>query len=104
MYAPFNRRELLRSSGLGFGALALGDLLSAESRAAESAANPLAAQPPHLPGTAKSVIFLFMQGGPSQLETFDPKPVLTKFDGQLLPESLRNYDLAQINTADSKIM
>ncbi len=45
-----------------------------------------------------------MQGGPSQLETFDPKPLLTKYDGQLLPESLRDFDLAQINTADSKIM
>ena len=45
-----------------------------------------------------------MQGGPSHLETFDPKPVMKKFDGQLLPESLQNFDLAQINTADSKVM
>jgi hypothetical protein len=104
MLLPFNRREFLRNSGLGFGALALGDLLTSESRAADAVANPLAARPPHLPGTAKSVIFLFMQGGPSQLETFDPKPVLTRYDGELLPESLRNYDLAQINTADSKVM
>ncbi|MFO1094909.1 MAG: DUF1501 domain-containing protein [Planctomycetaceae bacterium] len=102
--AFLHRRDFLRDSGLGFGALALGSLLSAEARAASAAANPLAARPAHLPGTAKSVIFLFMQGGPSQLETFDPKPVLTRFDGQLLPESLRNYDLAQINTADSKVM
>jgi hypothetical protein len=64
----------------------------------------LAAQPAQFPGTAKSIIFLFMQGGPSHLETFDPKPVMKKFDGQLLPESLRNFDLAQINTADSKVM
>jgi hypothetical protein len=104
MFDSWNSREFLRNHGLGFGAIALGDLLSAESRAADAVTNPLAVRPPHLPGTARSVIFLFMQGGPSQLETFDPKPVLTRFDGQLLPESLRNYDLAQINTADSKVM
>ena len=45
-----------------------------------------------------------MQGGPSQLETFDPKPVMSRYDGQLLPESLRDFDLAQINTADAKIL
>lgn len=104
MPAPSIRRDFLRSGGLGFGALALGDLLTRESRAVDAAANPLAPHPPHLPGTARSIIFLFMQGGPSQLETFDPKPLLTKYDGQLLPESLRDYDLAQINTADSRIM
>ncbi len=104
MITSHSRRDFLQNSGLGFGALALGDLLSCESRAADSAVNPLAARESHFPGTAKSVIFLFMQGGPSQLETFDPKPVLARFDGQLLPESLRNYDLAQINAADSKVM
>ena len=104
MMTSLSRRDFLQNGGLGFGALALGDLLSSESRAADSVVNPLAAREPHLPGTAKSVIFLFMQGGPSQLETFDPKPVLTRFDGQLLPESLRDYDLAQINAADSKGM
>jgi len=50
------------------------------------------------------VIFLFMQGGPSHLETFDYKPALRKYDGQLLPDSLRDFDLAQINTADAKVM
>ena len=100
-----SRREFLQAGGLGFGGLALGDLLRNESSGQErSAADPLAARPAHLPGTARNVIFLFMQGGPSQLETFDPKPVMKKFDGQLLPESLRNYDLAQINTADAKVM
>jgi hypothetical protein len=64
MMVPFNRREFLRNSSLGFGALALGDLLTAESRAADAVGNPLAARPPNLPGTARSVIFLFMQGGP----------------------------------------
>lgn len=104
MMTLHSRRDFLQNSGLGFGALALGDLLTAESRAGNSAAGPLAARSPQFPGTAKSIIFLFMQGGPSHLETFDPKPLMRKFDGQLLPESLRNFDLAQINTADSKVM
>ena len=100
------RRNLLYSGGLGFGALALGDLLSREARAAAPPVpvGPLAPKPPHLPGTAKSVIFLFMQGGPSQVETFDPKPMLAKYDGKLLPKELQDYDLAQINTADSTVM
>ncbi|MFP6766675.1 MAG: DUF1501 domain-containing protein [Planctomycetaceae bacterium] len=100
-----SRREFLQTGGLGFGGLVLGELLRNESRGQErSAANPLLARPAHLPGTARNVIFLFMQGGPSQLETFDPKPVMKKFDGQLLPKSLQDYDLAQINTADAKVM
>ena len=99
-----SRRDFLWNGGLGFGALALGELLSAKSRAGQSAADPLAARPPHFPAKAKSIIFLFMQGGPSHLETFDPKPAMKKFDGQLLPESLRNFDLAQINAADSKVL
>ena len=48
-------------------------------------ANPLAARQPHFPPTAKSVIFLFMSGGPSQIDLFDPKPALTKWDGQPPP-------------------
>jgi len=104
MWTLPSRRDFLLNGGLGFGALALGHLLASESLAGDTAANPLAARPPHFPGTAKSIIFLFMQGGPSHLETFDPKPALSKYDGQLLPESLRNYDLAQINTADAKVM
>jgi len=100
-----SRREFLRRFGLGFGSLALGDLLAREATAEkETQVNPLVAQSPHFPGTAKHVIFLFMQGGPSQLETFDPKPQMAKYDGKLLPESLRNFDLAQINTADAKVL
>ena len=91
--------ELMGSDGR------LGDLLAAESRAAQhQSASRQASRPPHVPGTAKSVIFLFMQGGPSHLETFDSKPFLQKYDGQLLPESLRDFDLAQINTADAQVM
>ena len=60
------------------------DVLRAPRRAA---ANPLAPKPPHFPAKAKSVIFLMMAGGPSQMETFDPKPVLNKLAGQRMPES-----------------
>lgn len=100
-----SRRELLVKSGLGFGALALSNLLATEARAA---AGPkpasLAPKPSSFPAKAKSVIFLFMQGGPSHLETFDPKPELQRLDGQPLPESFKNLDLAQINTSDGKLM
>lgn len=97
-----SRREFLQNSGLGFGAMALGDLMSRDLNAA--ATDPLAPRSPHFPGTAKSIIFLFMQGGPSQIETFDPKPLLTKYEGKLLPKELQDYDLAQINTADATVM
>jgi len=99
------RREFLFHLGPGLGGLALSAMLAREASSDDSRVrNPLALRQPHLPGTAKNVIFLFMQGGPSHLETFDEKPMLRKYDGQLLPESLRDFDLAQINTADAKVM
>jgi hypothetical protein len=98
-----SRRSMLQSAGLGLGAIALGDMLARDSVAGPAAAS-LSARQPHFPATAKRVIFLFMQGGPSHLETFDPKPNLARFDGQLLPEEFRQYDLAQTNTADGKIL
>src|SRR5437899_6197178 len=84
-----SRRDMLRRAGLGFGAWALLDLLSRDGLLAAPAApeNPLAAKPPHFPATAKRVIFLFMQGGPSHIDTFDPKPLLAKLHGQPLPAS-----------------
>ena len=70
-----SRREMLRRAGLGFGSWALLDLLSRDGKiAAKSADNPLPAKAPHEPARAKHVIFLFMQGGPSHIDTFDPKP------------------------------
>ena len=78
-----NRREFLTDAFCGFGSLAFGALLRAEAK------NPLAAKKPPLPAKAKSVIFLFMAGGPSQMETFDPKPLLNKLEGQPLPASFR---------------
>ncbi|REJ69368.1 MAG: DUF1501 domain-containing protein [Planctomycetota bacterium] len=79
------RRQLLTQAGLGLGALALGDLVGRESAAAAPAARApgsLAPRPPHFPGQAKSVIFLYMDGGVSQVDSFDPKPLLAKEHGK----------------------
>ena len=81
----FSRRELLGRSALGFGSLALASLLSEKDAAAQSSANPLLPRPAHFPAKAKRVIFLFMHGGPSQVDTFDYKPLLQRDDGKPLP-------------------
>ena len=102
---PFSRRELLLRSSLGFGGLALGHLLASDAEALPQLGdNSLVPKEPHFPAKAKQVIFLFAQGGPSHLETFDPKPALARLDGQSLPDSFKDVDLAQINTSDGKLM
>jgi hypothetical protein len=90
------RRELLCRSGMGFAALGLAGLLAdrgwllPQAEAAERIAGPLAPRAPHFPGKAKHVIHLFMNGGPSHVDTFDPKPALEKYAGKPLPmENLR---------------
>src|SRR5437763_402311 len=86
----FSRRQWLASAGSGFGALALSALLAEESAgqpASRPTTNPLAPKEPHHRPTAKACIFLFMEGGPSHLDTFDPKPTLNKLAGLPLPES-----------------
>ena len=79
----FSRRDFLRSSGAGFGALALQSLLGQDI--AHASTSPLA----HHLAKAKSVIFLFMEGGPSQLDLLDPKPMLNKYAGKPLPPSFK---------------
>jgi hypothetical protein len=81
---PLSRRAMLRNSAVGFGSLALASLLADEC-AASSTTGPLAPKPPHFPPRAKRVIFLFMKGGPSHVDTFDPKPLLDRDDGKPLP-------------------
>ncbi len=83
--APCSRRHLLQRSAVGFGSLALASLLAEQSSAKAAVADPLAAKQPHFPARAKRVIFLFMKGGPSHLDTFDPKPLLDRDDGKPLP-------------------
>jgi hypothetical protein len=80
------RRDLLRRCGMGFGALGLAGVLDqAGLLAGEPALNPLAPKAPHFPGKAKRVIHIFANGGPSHVDTFDPKPLLTKNHGKALP-------------------
>ncbi len=92
----FNRRQLLRHLGGGFGSLALAALLNDDAFAATGAGRSahdkpslLFAKQPHFPARAKRVIFLFMPGGPSQVDTFDPKPRLTQDNGQPSPKLYR---------------
>lgn len=85
-FPPVSRREMLQRVGMGFGGLALADLLQSR-RSAVAAGGALAAT--HHPSTAKRVIYLFQSGGPSQLETFDYKPLLNEMQGQPLPDSVR---------------
>jgi hypothetical protein len=80
---PHSRRAFLRQAGCGFGAVALAALMADTQLAAPApAVDPLAPKLPHFKPRAKSVIFLYMDGGPSQVDTFDPKPRLTKEHGQ----------------------
>ena len=83
-----SRRRFFRDCAGGIGTVALAHLLQQDGRAATLAANPLAPKAPHFPGKAKNVIVMFMEGGPSQLDLFDPKPELRKWDGKPLPPSL----------------
>ncbi|WP_165233436.1 DUF1501 domain-containing protein [Aquisphaera insulae] len=90
---PLNRRQFLARTGNGFGMLALASLLEHEARASSpekrpaNLSSPLAPKPPHFAPTAKRCIFLFMTGGPSHIDMYDPKPLLNRLDGQPLPDS-----------------
>ncbi|MFZ4509283.1 MAG: DUF1501 domain-containing protein, partial [Fimbriimonas sp.] len=79
---PISRRELLKNSALGFGNIALLSLLADQAYAAQKSSNPLAVKLPQFPARAKRVIFVFLHGGPSQVDTFDPKPLLTRDHGK----------------------
>jgi hypothetical protein len=101
------RRHFFAQCGVGLGAIALGSLLAADGRAATDPLNlqdPLAPRRPHFAPRAKSVIFLFMAGGPSQLELFDYKPKLQELDGQVVPpEFTKNKRFAFIK-GDAKLL
>jgi Protein of unknown function (DUF1501) len=83
------RRELLRRSGMGFGVLGLASLMGSQGLLSAAARDdrtaPLAPKQPHFPAKAKRVIHLFMNGGPSHVDTFDPKPALARYASQSLP-------------------
>ncbi len=104
-----NRREFLTDAFGGFGALAVGAMLQQESLRAgainPASMNPLAPKPPHMPdkAKAKAVVFLFMSGGPSHIETYDPKPLLNKLNGQKRPASFGEAKY-QFVTSEAKLL
>src|SRR5215472_1388645 len=96
------RRDVLVRAAHGFGSIALASLLPPSLSAAQRV-NPLAPKPPHFAPKAKSVIFLFMVGGPSHVDTFDPKPALKKFEGQKLPDSYGKVT-SQFTSGDTPLL
>ncbi len=95
------RRAFLRTSTMGLGGMALASLFN-EGRAQD--ANPLRPRPGHFAAKAKAVIFLFMAGGPSHLELFDPKPTLQRLDGQVVPESFTRGRRFAFIRPDAKLL
>ncbi len=100
-----SRRDFLFQAGGGFGAMALSWLLARDGWAdsVRASANPLASKPGHFPGRANSVIFMFMVGGPSPIDLFDPKPELIKRQGQPLPESF-GRPVSQFTKGDTPLL
>ncbi|MEZ6107159.1 MAG: DUF1501 domain-containing protein [Pirellulaceae bacterium] len=92
MMPSVSRRHWLRQSACGFAALALHGLLADDLVAAPS--GPLAPRPPHFPASAKRVVFLFMHGGVSHVDSFDPKPKLAEMNGQPLPFAKPQFEFA----------
>ncbi|MFO0843006.1 MAG: DUF1501 domain-containing protein [Gemmataceae bacterium] len=102
--ASTSRRAFLWQAGGGCGGLALSWLLARDARAAEKPpANPLAARKPHFEARAKSVIFLFMVGGPSQVDLFDPKPAIARWHGKPLPPSF-GMPVSQFTKGDTPLL
>jgi hypothetical protein len=88
--APLSRREALRRTGMGLGWLGAASLFAEEAQAgtSQTSASSMAPRPPHLPARARAVIHIFANGGPSHLDTFDPKPALEKYAGREIPNHL----------------
>src|SRR6266849_6530164 len=102
-----SRRDFLFNAGSGLGALALGAMLDKDGLLPKAVAgntlDPLRAKPPHFKPTAKSVIWLFMEGGPSHVDLFDPKPTLQALAGQPLPASF-GRPITAMGTAGNTLM
>ena len=99
-----NRREFLSDCFCGAGSLAFASLM-AQTQARAARYNPLAPKPPNMPdhARAKAFIFLYMAGGPSHLETWDPKPLLNQLDGQKRPAEFGDVKYQNVNS-DSRIL
>jgi hypothetical protein len=91
-FGPIDRRAMLQRSAMGLGALGLASLLESQGLAADpspsSVGESLRPRAPHFPAKAKHVIHFFLNGGPSHVDTFDPKPALSRYEGQSLPGKL----------------
>jgi hypothetical protein len=103
------RREFFTTTANGIGALALGSMLTEEGVLSASTAgitgDPLQPRKPHFPAKAKNCIFIFMEGAPSQMDLFDPKPKLNELNGQPLPESMtKNVRFAFIKKETARLM
>ena len=108
-YLVQSRRDFLATSASGLGGLALAMLFHQDNLLAapdaESMANPLALKPPHFAPKAKNCIFIFLEGAPSQIDLFDPKPKLNQLHGQKLPESMtKNVRFAFIQKESATLM
>ncbi|MCH2209440.1 MAG: DUF1501 domain-containing protein [Lentisphaerales bacterium] len=95
-----SRRDFLAKAGMGFGALPFASLLANDKKNI----NPLAPKKTDHPARAKSVIFLFMEGGPSHIDTFDPKPLLNKMHGKPVPASVRKGVITAMGESKSPIL
>ncbi|MFN9457139.1 MAG: DUF1501 domain-containing protein, partial [Acidobacteriota bacterium] len=96
------RRALLRGAGSGLGAIAMASMLAEEAAAAPRHDPTVARQPHHQP-KAKAVIFLFMEGAPSHIDLFDPKPKLNEMHGQPMPASFGKV-ITAMGTANNTLM
>ena len=89
MISKPSRRQILRTMGTGFGMAGLAGILNASQKAGKNILSgvgaPMAPKAPHFTASAKHIVFLFLNGGPSQVDTFDPKPMLQKLSGQPIP-------------------
>jgi hypothetical protein len=99
-----SRRHFFRDCTVGLGGMALVSLFNQEAQAAPSRANPLQARAGHFTAKAKNVIFLFMAGGPSHLDLYDPKPTLNRLDGQVVPESFTRGRRFAFIRPDAKLL
>src|SRR5215471_12978271 len=98
-----SRREFFTRAGSGLAGIALASMLQQEGRTASLPADPLAPKQPHHTPKAKSVIWLFMEGGPSHLDTFDPKPKLNELNGQPMPASFGKV-ITAMGTSNNTLM
>ena len=98
-----SRRDFFRQAGSGLAGIALASMLQEENRLSAAIVDPLAPKKPHHAPKAKAVIWLFMEGGPSHVDLFDPKPKLTELNGQPMPASF-GKPMTAMGTANNTLM